>query len=459
MFLVPLACAAIAVLFVRAVLGFQFPVPWPDETGFVAPAFDFARTGSFFDPGMNPDRVVMWMPPGYMVVLALVFRVLGYGYGLARWVSALCSLVALALAARLAWRLTTGWRRALAGWAVGLAFLSPYALVDANIARMEMLFCCMMLLVLTALVAGRPYVAAALLALGAIVHFNAVYFAPLVLADFAARGGSRRLAWPKRLDIAALAAAFVGIAFYGSLILGNRHGFVADMGFQFSLKRFYGQHDPAHPAWVMLAGILLGGALVWQRRRCDAAALTALCGVAFLVMAHYGHEIWYDYGQVLGCALLAVGALAEQETVAKPLWTVWTGAGLTLSTLLLGLHVTPAMAALGPRLAMLHRNIVAPADIAKVRAFIATLRPGATVDFGWTGMELFFLDDLARVGARWTIARHSVTQVWPLRTADWRVVCDSSEWPAMLLRFDIDHPRHGVDDGCRIFPGATHAAN
>jgi hypothetical protein len=51
----PFLLAVGCILFVRIGLGFQFPVPWPDETGFVAPAFDFARSGSFFDSGMNPD--------------------------------------------------------------------------------------------------------------------------------------------------------------------------------------------------------------------------------------------------------------------------------------------------------------------------------------------------------------------------------------------------------------------
>jgi hypothetical protein len=67
-------------------------------------------------------------------------------------------------------------------------------------------------------------------------------------------------------------------------------------------------------------------------------------------------------------------------------------------------------------------------------------------------MELFFLSDLARAGAHWSLFNHSVTQLLPLRRPDWHVVCDSKDWPALLLQFDIDHPRHAVDSGCQIYP-------
>jgi hypothetical protein len=153
--LAPLLAAACAIIFVRAALGFQFPVPWPDETGFVAPAFDFARTGSFFDPGMNPDRVVMWMPPGYMVALAALFRLFGYSYALARWFSAVSAIVALAITSWLAWNSTRGWPRVAAALAIGLAFTSPYLLIDSNLARMEMPFAALMLLALAAAISMR----------------------------------------------------------------------------------------------------------------------------------------------------------------------------------------------------------------------------------------------------------------------------------------------------------------
>jgi hypothetical protein len=53
------AFAVSALLFVRVVLGFRAPVPWPDETWFVVPAYRLATAGTLFDQTLNPDRVVM----------------------------------------------------------------------------------------------------------------------------------------------------------------------------------------------------------------------------------------------------------------------------------------------------------------------------------------------------------------------------------------------------------------
>jgi hypothetical protein len=63
---------------------------------------------------------------------------------------------------------------------------------------------------------------------------------------------------------------------------------------------------------------------------------------------------------------------------------------------------------------------------------------------------MFFVEDLARRRARWTIMRQSVTQIWPLRPYDWRMHCDSSELRRILLAFDIDYRRLGRDTGCNV---------
>jgi hypothetical protein len=443
--LLPLLLSAAAIVFVRCRLGFQFPVPWPDETGFVAPAFDMAHTGSFFDPGMNPDRVVMWMPPGYMLLLAAVFRLFGYGFSLARWVSTACALASLALTGGLAWRLTRGAKRVFVLWATAIVFISPVVLIDSNIARMEMLFCVVVLLSLTAAVSGRLYLAAALIGLAALIHFNAVYFAGSILACFALQIWHRSLRPPSGYEWLALCGAMLAIFAYGIYVAQNWTGFVADMNFQFHLKALFGHDDPDHPAWPVWAGALIAIPFAARARGLGASA-PVLFGLAFLLSVHEGHELWYDDGLPLGFLLILLG-LASLP---------WQRIGAICALALAGLvvlastRVTPKMQPLLPSWDMLHRDVVPAGQIAKVRAFIATLHPGETVDFGWSGMEPFFLDDLYRAGAKWTILRHSVTQVPPFRTPDWRVRCDSSEWPAYVMHFDIGFARAGKDTGCDI---------
>jgi hypothetical protein len=449
----PLLAAACAILAVRALLGFQFPVPWPDETSFLAPAFALSHAGSLFDPGLNPDRIVMWMPPGYAVVLAGIFSLFGYSFALARWVSALFCLASLGVTAWIAGRLVSGWRLVLACWLVGAAFLSPAMLMDANIARMDTLVACLALAALAAILAGRVFVALAIAAAGMTVHFNAGYFClggALVLADAWRRGVLPR---PGTHDVLAWAAALLALGLYALHVLRNWGGFRTDMAFQFALKRFVATGDAAHPLWPVLAAGALAALAAWRARGLDRAAACALFGALFVLMAHSGHELWNDFGQPLGFALIAIGLLS-----GAPGWyaaPALAAAGLTVA---MAVHVSETMQSLLPRLAMLHRSVVAPDDIAKVRRFIATLPPGTTVNFGGTGLEPFFFAGLARAGAHWTLSVHSVTQPMPLRTYDWRVRCDSSEWPRVMLRFDVDYPRQGRDTGCdiiRVKPAAA----
>ena len=439
----------------RACFGFQFPVPWPDETGFVSPAYNLAFTGSLFDAGMNPDRIVMWMPPGYMVLLAGAFRVFGYSFALVRWISAGFVLAALAVAASVAWRATSGWRRPLAVAAIALAFVSPGMLLTGNNGRMESLFCCLMLLALAAGTANRLYLMTALLGFGALVHPNAMYFLPILPIAFGARAWSGTLSLPGRCGWLALALCAVAWCAYVALIVTHWPGFVQDMRAQIAVRQ-WNMANPEYSRRYLYAAFLL---LLWRAvavRRFDRGMLLACFGVSFVAMVNVGREIWYDYGLPLGFALLAVGLLSETQSPPRGRRSAVTLAAALVSFAMipfLCLRTTPTMRSLLPTAAMLDRNVVPASDIAKVRRFISTLKSGDTVDFGWTGFECFFLGDLDRVGARWTIIRHSVTQSKPLRGSDWRVACDSDEIPKMLLRFDMSFKRQGLKSGCDILPG------
>jgi hypothetical protein len=459
LFLLPALVAAAAILTVRGWLGFQFPVPWNDETGFIAQAYALAHTGSLFDPGLNPDRIVMWMPPGYMVLLAGLFRLFGYSFAIVRWLSAAAMLGSLGVCfALIATQTRFALKLALAT-AACVAFVSPSMLIAANIGRMEALFCLLMLLSLLAAVHGRSYIAASLVAGSVTIHFNAVYFL-LPFCVLALRHLlERHLPRPRVTDLAAAACAILALAAYGALIAANMPGFREDMAFQFAAKRFFGQNDAAHPWWLLAAAYGLAALVAAYRRAPDNGTVLAAYGLGFVQMAWSGHEVWYDYGQPLGFLLIAMGAAQGfQPALPTPVRAAMRpGFGVLIiacAMLMLGataIRITPVMRALLPTRAMFTRGFVAPAEIARVRAFIATLLPGETVDFGWSGMEPFFLDDLAHAGAHWTIIRHSVTQVRPFRQRNWQVRCDSSELPHFLFAFDLTHKREGQDTGCVIF--------
>ena len=70
--------AAVVYLWLHAGASLTFPIPWPDEASAMWPAIAIERTGSLFAPQLNPERDVLWMPPGYMVVSGLIFKVFGF---------------------------------------------------------------------------------------------------------------------------------------------------------------------------------------------------------------------------------------------------------------------------------------------------------------------------------------------------------------------------------------------
>lgn len=452
-----LACAALlgaVVLFIRIGLGFEFPIPWNDETAFTSQAFEFSRSGSFFVYGLNSERVVMWMPPGYMLLLAGVYKVFGYSFEISRWVSTLLYLGSFGVGLAIIRSTLTGWRQILAMLLMLVAFLSPYSLAIANIARMEALYTLIFLLSLLAALRGKYALGLALVLLGASVHYNAVYFllpyGALVLWKIVRRetlsiGPGELLA----LVIAALA-----LAGYGLFVLKHIDGFWQDMRFQFDFK-LGSPVMGGREGWTLLGLVLLIPVLqLIAHRRFGAEASLSLYGVAFIAMALNGHSMWYSYAYSFGFCLLLLGVLVSTATLSQVCLRVscaLIACGLLYQLALYASSGNPQIDALKPRLSMLSRDFLPAVEIQKVRTFIAGLPADATVSFGYSGVEPYFFADFARSGARWTGSAHSVTQVFPARSVDYRVLCDSAMFPAYLSVYDWDgYPRKSQDSGCAI---------
>src|SRR6185295_15131208 len=133
---VPVALGLVlgAYLVRRHLVGLRFPVPWPDEGSFIWQAIGLRDRMSLFAPEVNPEREVLWMPPGFLVLEGLLFKILPFSLDLARTLSALfvcCAVVAVYAAlrrfeARLVYPL----------FAV-LFLFCPIVHVAGNVARME----------------------------------------------------------------------------------------------------------------------------------------------------------------------------------------------------------------------------------------------------------------------------------------------------------------------------------
>lgn len=452
-----LACAALmvaAVLFIRMGLGFEFPIPWNDETAFTSQAFEFSRTGSFFVYGLSSERVVMWMPPGYMLLLAGVYKVFGYSFDVSRWVSCLLYLGSIGVGLALVHICLEGWRRKVALLLMLLAFLSPYSLAIANVARMEGLYTLIFLLSLFAALRGKYALGLALVLIGATVHYNAVYFLLPYAALVVWKILNRETLSIGPGELLALVIAALALAGYGLFVIKHIDGFWQDMQFQFAYKLgspVMGGRD----GWtLLLASLAIPCLQLLVHRRFGSEVLMSLYGVAFIAMTLNGHNMWYSFGYNLGFWLLLLAVLMSTASLGG----VWMRMGFALIACGLlyqfVLHVhsgNPQIDALKPRISMLSRDFLPAEEINKVRQFIASLPPQTTVSFGYSGVEPYFFADFAKSGALWTGSAHSVIQVFPARAVDYRVLCDSAMFPAYLSVYDWDgYPRKSVDSGCAI---------
>jgi hypothetical protein len=228
------------------------------------------------------------------------------------------------------------------------------------------------------------------------------------------------------------------------------------MAEQFRIKAALGRmRDPSHPRILPLCALALLAMRAGLAFRIDRSMLLSLFGAGFVVMPYFGHELWYDYGQPVGFMLLALGALEGLPSGRGRrviLAQATLGAAVILSATIAA-RVSIMQRPLMFRPDMIGRDFVKRGEIKHVRQFIATLHPGDKVDFGFTGMENFFLPDLARVGAQWTWVNQSLFHPLPFRSSDWRVSCDSSDLSAPILQFEMTIHRVGKDTGCSILPG------
>lgn len=442
-----------SVLFVRLALGMEFPIPWNDETAFISQAFEFSRTGSFYVYGLNSDRVVMWMPPGFMLLLASIYKVFGYSFEISRWVSCVLYLGCGGIAFLILRKSLQGGALYLGAILMLIAFLSPYSLAISNIARMESLYSLLFLFSLLAALSGRYAMGLALVLFSAVVHFNAVYFllpyAVLVCWKILRREELVIGPW----ELLALVFSLSAVAGYGLYVVKNIHGFWQDMQFQFAYK--LGSEVMGGMSGRVFLLLLLAipfFQLILHRRFANEAILT-LYGIAFIAMALNGHSMWYYFAYNFGLWLLLIGVLA---TIATMDWPFKLGGYVVLCLLSLSLlyfssRNTFEFDPLKPTLATLKRDFLPDSEIEKVKNFIASLPPGTSVSFGYSGVEPYFFEDFSSTNTRWTGSAHSVIQVLPARDIDYRVLCDSEMFPSYLSVYDWDgFPRMSQDSGCTI---------
>lgn len=334
---VVLAIGALAAALLHLAAGHTYPIPWPDEIDFIAPAGALARHFTFAMPDLRAPHGIFWVPDAFYLLLAPVFRLAPVTIDTARWVS----FAAVLLAALGFWTaaVRASVRPLFAAVVVAFWLMTPSAVVAGNMGRQDAMVIAFVAWSLAATFGGRRVLALALAGAAALVHPAGVPFA-LILAS--ANVGHRPIIVRRRDWV--VAGLVVMVALVEVVHMGTHASLTIDQ-LRFQLHRKAGR-DPQLSRPVLLALVALAAAGINQvRRHADprAAVLLGLAGAGLLVES-VGQEIWY---QVYGFELaLVMGALAALIVIGHaPVTTTRVNPSIAIAALLaVGLLATGSFA-------------------------------------------------------------------------------------------------------------------
>lgn len=288
-------------------LGLSFPTPWPDEAHFLWQAHAFATNNSLFSEVLNTERTIMWMPPGYLILTGLYFKVVGTSLEAARLLSLLAMAAFFVLLVRFMAHYGHRW------FALGLTslfFFNARFIACGNIARMEALLLLAIVCAFILLQQGRFLYGLLILGLAPLLHLNGIYFglAGVAFILYQTPLKSLREMLNTRLLVVALLVAVAWIA-YGVLIAANWSSFIHDMGFQFRRK---GGWDiwlvVTESQYLLLALLVLLGWAKAYSSKIRAIELLFFALPAWLIWP-IGHELWYEVIHHTGYLLISMFAI------------------------------------------------------------------------------------------------------------------------------------------------------
>lgn len=303
-FLVMLVFISITVL-VHLAAGFTFPVPWPDEAVFVQQAISFQQHNSLFSPNLSDSRHILWMPPGYIVLLGTLFKICGSSLFIARFTSLVLTGASFVL---LVWLLREHPARFHFLFLTGLFFLNRFFVITANVARMEPLLILGIVVAMVLFHERKSGTALAVLLALPLIHPNGFYFLCagfvfIVIQNLYLKEEVRYDSSDKWV----LALVLVLIAGYIMYAVLHWSDFLRDMGFQFVRKSKrnliapFVTYDNLAFLCVNLTALVV--ALV---RKEGKLILLALFALSFWFINKIGQEMWYQVFDAIAFLLLAI---------------------------------------------------------------------------------------------------------------------------------------------------------
>jgi len=283
--------------------GFTLPPPWNDEPWVLWSSIALAEHGTFYSESLHPERVVP-REPTYQVPLALLFKLTGFSYAKARWVSWVYLMLAYAGMLAL---VKSRPLPVVSAAVVSLFFLGVNAVVAGNMARQESMVWMLAVWSFVLVDRGHGWKALAVAGLAVLTHqLGLVYFGGVFLLFLLGAWEQRGYVRPSKSDLGFMAVA--GAVLIGQILFmwANWGAILSDWtqaygeSFQQNVwgRLFASNQTPWLLALAVFSVVGLGGA-----RRLRAPALLGLC--AYLVPL-LRPQLWYALYAAMAYLLLAL---------------------------------------------------------------------------------------------------------------------------------------------------------
>ena len=298
------AAVILAHVLINRQAGLSFPTPWPDEAHFLWQANAISTNNTLFAPELNTERTIMWMPPGYMFLTGLMFKITGTSLESARILSLIAMIVFFVLLVEFLVGFGHRWYALVLA---SLFFLNAQFIACGNVARMEALLLLAVISAFLLIQRGRCNTGLAILGLSPLLHFNGFFFLLAGLSYILFIVPAKE--WTRLLNRKLLMAALIVLAgwiSYAFIIYANWESFVQDMSYQFGRKSersFWSEISGAQYLSGLSIAAICG---VYARTKKLRAFELLFLAVPSILIWPIGHELWYEVIDHLGFLLVSV---------------------------------------------------------------------------------------------------------------------------------------------------------
>lgn len=290
----------------QQVAGYTLPLPWPDEVVFFFSAKNFAEYQSLLTPELNPNRQLMWFPPGFAIITGLLLKFTDASYGAARLLSALFmaqSFLLLFLASRKFSSKSVAWLLLLGG------FFSMHVIIAGNLVRPEALVLFLLSWAFYLNVNKKGVAAISIASLAILVHpVSSLAVLPICIISLDRLKGCRRQSnwWQWIL----LGVAICSFQCYAVELSANWSAVVHDYNHQLNSRNFSLLNDFLMEP-INFGSILVGIAILMIGKRINNANVSILgtFAIGLLLLRIVGMGYWYGIYRRAGLVLEALAVL------------------------------------------------------------------------------------------------------------------------------------------------------